>query len=203
MAETIRQAIQTARLATQTTLDSAQTKYGETHESIRDDLDTVISESAATTLYRDIFSHITADSAEVNASTTVVASGLAVTLPIGTYEIDAVVSVTTAAAADIKFQWVTAGTVTGTVGVSDIFLINGPGGTDGSVAYIPARLGTSWTTAITYATTGALTDAPFHFKGIITCTVAGALSLKFAQGTSDASNTHIDSGSYLIARKVA
>jgi len=150
------------------------------------------------------FSKLAADSAEVNASVTVVASGLSVTLPqAGTYEVEAIVLVTTAAAADVKFQFLAGtATITGTVGVSDIVLVNGPSG-DGTAAALPLLLPTSWTTAITIATTGALADQPFVFKGHLVATVAGTVTLSFAQGTSDGSDTHIDKGSHLIARRVA
>lgn len=149
------------------------------------------------------FSTLTADSADVNNSTTLVASGLTVNVVPGTYEVEALLAVTTAAAADIKFKFDGTATVTATVGTSDLFLVNGPGGADGTVAFVPIILPTSWTTAVTYATTGALAVSPFFFKGKIVVTVAGTILVQFAQGTADISNTHIDSGSYLKLTKVA
>lgn len=151
---------------------------------------------------RTYFSTLTADSADIQ-NDTLTASGLTVSVVPGTYELEALLAVTSAALADIKFKFGGTATVTATAGTSDIYLINGPGGADGTVAYIPALLPTSWTTAKTYATTGALADSPFFFKGKLVVTVAGTIIVEFAQGTTNASNTHVDSGSYLKLTKVA
>lgn len=167
---------------------------------------TVATEDAVNLSYRPKYSKLTADSDDVNASVVLVESGLSVSLGVGTYEIDAVILVTTAAAADISLKWAGTATVTATVGVSDIFYVAGPhAGSDGTVAAIPVLFPTSWTTETEtmFATTGALADTPFVFKGVLVVTVAGTLTLQFTQGTSDASNTHIDKGSYLVARRVA
>ena len=66
----------------------------------------------------------------------------------------------------------------------------------------PAKL-TAWNTETTYLVDAALAEVPFRFKGVLTVTVAGTVTIQFSQGTSDASNTHVDSGSYFTARKVA
>jgi len=210
MVDTYREALQTARLARQTVITNAQTKYAETAENVRDELDTLIAADAVNTAedatYRPLYSSLASDSANVNTSVTLVASGLSVTLGVGTYEIDAVVLVTTAAAADLSLKWGGNATVTATVGVSDMYYVAGPhSASDGTVAAIPVLFPTSWTTETEamFATTGALADTPLVFKGRLVVTVGGTLILEFTQGTSDGSNTHIDKGSYLVARRVA
>lgn len=159
-------------------------------------------EEALTLAYRPIWSTLTADSADVNASEVLVASGLTLTAGVGTYELEALVLVTTAAAADISLKFGGTATVTATVGTSDIALVAGASG-DGTAAKLPLLLPTSWTTEFEVATTGALADTPFLFKGKLVTTVGGTIILEFTQGTSDVSNTHIDKGSYLKLQRVA
>ena len=166
---------------------------------------TVATENAVNLSYRPAYSHLAAKSADVNSSTVVVASGLSITLPIaGTYEVKAVLPYITAAAADLKFQFLAGtATITATVGVSDLYITNGPSG-DATVAALPVLLPTSWTTAYTLATTGAPAGAnPVVIEGILVATVAGTVTISFAQGTSDGSNTSISPGAHLVARRVA
>jgi hypothetical protein len=204
MADTTREAIQTARLATQTTLTAAQLKYGDDAQDIRDELDLVITAGTSLDTYKPVWSTLTADSADVNASEVVVASGLTVTTPIaGTYVLKAVLPYTTAAAADIQIKFGGTATVTATVGTSDLFIVNAPSG-DATAATVPLRLATSWTTAYTLATTGApAANNPIVVEGKLVVTVAGTIIVSFAQGTSNGSNTHIDSGAYLMIQRVA
>lgn len=154
--------------------------------------------------YKPVFSTLTADSADIQTDT-LTDSGLVVTLPVaGTYTIEALLFYTTAAAADIDFKFVAGtATITATVGTSDIAVINAPGG-DATAARVPTLIGTSWTTAQELATTGAPADAsPAFYKGKIVATVAGTVKIQFAQGTTDASNTHVGAGSYFMAQRVA
>ena len=166
---------------------------------------TVATEDAVNLAYRPLWSTLTSDSADVNASEVLVNSGLAVTVGVGTYELECVALVTTAAAADISLKFDGTATVTGTVGVSDIWAMRVPleGGDGTSTQPHPFILPTSWTTEFVIATTGALADLPFIFKGKLVVTVAGTILLQFTQGTSDASNTHIDKGSFLKLQRVA
>lgn len=201
-----------ALAATQTEIDAHTADTADAHDAsavsvldtatdwVGTDVEAVLAEVADNG--RTYFSTLTADSADIQ-NDTLTASGLTVTVVPGTYEVEALVAVTTAAAADIKFKFDGTATVTATVGVSDLFLINGPGGADATVAFVPVLLPTSWTTAVTYATTGALADSPFFFKGKLVVTVAGTILVQFAQGTTNASNTHVDKGSYLKLTKVA
>jgi len=164
--------------------------------------------SEITTLntFKPVFSTLTADSADVNASVVLIASGLTVTLPIaGTYVVKAVIPYTTAAAADISLKFGGTATVTAGLGSSSLFIVNAPSG-DATAAKVPTLIPTSWTTEFEtqLATTGAPAgENPIIIEGKLTVTVAGTILLEFTQGTSDASNTHIDSGAYLMAQRVA
>lgn len=165
--------------------------------------------SEITTLntYKPVFSHLTADSAARNATTTLLDSGLTVTLPIaGTYVLDALVMYITAAAADISFKWDGTATVTGTVGTSDIIAYPGAlAGGDGSTPGLGLLLPTSWTTEseTPFANTAAHTATPVYFKGVLVATVAGTIKLQFTQGTSDASDTKVKAGSWMTVQRVA
>ncbi len=154
--------------------------------------------------YKPRFSTLTADSTDTQLNTPLIASGLSVTFPVtGTYEVEALLLYTTAAAADIQVKFSTTGTIAATVGTNDLAFINAPGG-DATAARVPTLFGTSWTTAASLLTTGAPAGAsPAFIKGKLVVTAVGALTIEFAQVTSDATNTHIDSGSYLKIQRVA
>jgi predicted secreted protein len=154
--------------------------------------------------YRPLLSVLAADSADIQ-NDTFTDSGLVLTLPVaGTYHLEAVLPYTAAAAADIQFKFlVGTATVTGTVGVSDIFRWNAPSG-DATAAAVPLMVATSWTTAQAITTTGALADAnPAVFTGHIVATVAGTVKIQFAQGTTNASNCHVGAGAHFKAQRTA
>lgn len=165
------------------------------------DIETAIAELYT---YKPIYSQLTADSADTQVNTPLIASGLSVTLPVaGTYNIEALLYYTTAAAADIQFKFGGTATVTVTAGTSDLAVINAPGG-DATAARVPTLVATSWTTAQQLLTTGAPADAtPALYKGNLVVTVAGTITITFAQVTTDATNTHVGAGSYLKAQRVA
>ena len=51
---------------------------------------------------------------------------------------------------------------------------------------------------------GALADAnPAVFTGKVKVTVAGTMTIQFAQGTTDASNTHVGDGAFLVVQRIA
>lgn len=167
---------------------------------------TVATENAVNLSYRPLFSRLTADSAARNATTTLLASGLTVTVGVGTYHLEALVMYITAAAADISFKWGGTATVTGTIGTSDIVAFPGAlAGGDGSTPGLGILLPTSWTTEseAPFTNTAAHTATPVIFKGVLTTTVGGTIILEFTQGTSDASDTKIKAGSWLKLQKVA
>jgi hypothetical protein len=157
--------------------------------------------------YKPLYSTLTANSAARNATTTLLASGLTVTVPVaGTYNLEALVSVTTAAAADVSLKFGGTATVTATVGTSDIYYLAGPmAGSDGTIATQGKLLPTSWTTEVEtmFANTGASADQPFLFKGTLVVTAVGTIIISFTQGTSDATDTKIQAGSYLKLQRVA
>lgn len=162
--------------------------------------------STVVTSYQPQFSHLTADSAAVNASVTLIDSGLTATIGVGTYELDALVMYITAAAADISFKWAGTATVTDTVGTSDIVAFPGAlAGGNGSTPGLGVLLPTSWTTEseAPFANTAAHTATPVYFKGILVATVGGTIKLQFTQGTSDATDTKIKAGSWMKLQKVA
>lgn len=138
-----------------------------------------------------LWSGLTADSADVNNSTTFVDSGLSVTLPAtGTYRFDCRLVYTTAAAADLKVKF----TGTATVTAGDSYILDvGINGTKHAVG-----------DSISLLSAGALTDYTFAFYvGFITVTAAGTFKVQFAQNTADPTNTHIDEGAFLAVQRVA
>lgn len=145
--------------------------------------------------YRPIYSALTSDSANVNASVTLIDSGLSVTLGVGTYVWDALVKVTTADAADVRFK-VVAGTATVTDATSFTALVAPAAATVGNPEFV------AWNTETTVVT-GLNAAGAYLLRGTLVTTVGGTVKLQFAQGTSDATNTHIDSGSNFVARRVA
>jgi hypothetical protein len=155
--------------------------------------------------YRPLYSTLTADSANIQ-NDTLTATGLSVTVPIaGTYELDAFIPYTTPADQDIQFKFlVGSAVVTGTVGTSDIWIVQKPTGDITAGLAIPLLLPTSWTTAVSIETTGAGDDTqPVIFKGKLVVTTAGTISIQFAQVTTGAFNTHVSAGAWFKLQRVA
>jgi hypothetical protein len=144
------------------------------------------------------FSYLTSDSADIQ-NDTLTESGLSVTLEVGTYRWKAVVLVTSDADADINLKM--AGGATVTAATSFTYTLGGVSG-DSTVARVPEQL-SAWNTEKEFVYTGDIADVPFVLEGVVVTTVAGTLTVQFAQGTTTAINTHIDKGSYLEAYRVA
>lgn len=164
---------------------------------------TVATENAVNLAYRPLWSTLTADSADIQ-NDTLTATGLTVTVGVGTYFLDAFIPYTTPAAQDIQFKFGGTATVTATIGTSDIWIVQKPTGDITAGLAIPLLLPTSWTTAIQILTTGVGTDEqPVIFQGKLVVTVAGTIKVDFAQVVTGAFNTHVSAGSWLKLQRVA
>lgn len=142
--------------------------------------------------YRPVFTVLTADGADVNNSTAMVDAGLAVTLGVGTYHVKLQAVYTTAAAADLKIAFA-AGTATITAGSSYTYDMTSN-----------VRL-TNYNDVVTWLG-GAKADSTDPYtvlEAYIVTTVGGTLKIQIAQNTQDVSNSHLDTGSYLKAERVA
>ncbi len=169
--------------------------------------DTEDAHTEITTLntYIPRFSTLTADSADIQ-NDTFTETGLSVTLPIaGTYVVEAVLPYTTPSAQDIQFKFVAGtATITATAGTSDIWMVDAIAATGTTTSRVPVLVATSWTTAVSVLSDQAIADInPVVFKGKLVATVAGTVTIQFAQVTTGAFNTHIGAGAWFMAQRVA
>lgn len=149
-----------------------------------EDIDTRID---ALELLTSAYSRLSADTAEVNNSEVLVDSGL--TVPVaagGTYRVEANLIATTGATPDLKLKFVTPGGATPVASLFDYW--NGDFvGVDADITEAGALNGTQ----------------SLFFSGLVTFVNGGTFKIQFAQATADVSNTHIDSGSFLLVQRVA
>lgn len=146
----------------------------------------------------DGFSQIisrTSDGTAVNASTTLVSDSV-LTFPVDAghkYRFDAQIIYTAATAADIKFGFLTTGTITMDWG-SDL--------SNQGIA-----VGSTPVTALAESDTlstggaGASTKAICRFGGVIHATTAGTVTLQMAQASSNGSDVIIKSGSSIELKR--
>jgi hypothetical protein len=120
-----------------------------------------------------------------------------VTLPVGTYWIELVLTATGAAAGDIKTAWTNTGTTT-VIGRS----VLGPtvGAADVSAASMNSR-GVTFTSNQSFGTDGT-NSSHIHEWLLIDVTVEGVLTLQWAQAASSGTATTLSTSSRMLITKV-
>ena len=144
---------------------------------------------------QQIVSLLTADDVTVNNSTTLVDSGLELSLPVGTWMVEGLTqfrNTTTSAGGKVGLALIS-GAVTSLRGIFS------------QPANVNALLRTSVLGIIrTLSTTAAIaTDGVHYLKGALIVTSDAVIRIQFAQGVATATDSTVNSGSYLIATKIA
>jgi len=157
----------------------------------------------------DYFAKRTSDGSSINSVTLADDAVLQMTLPVGTFRVEAVVLATSPSGSDMKMAWAFSGTTTSAyrsgIGptIQTTSVISATAATTVGVVRSAAAGDTS--TAITSSTpygTDGTNITRVSETGFLVVTVSGLLKLQFAQVVAAASMV-VKAGSFLYARQVA
>lgn len=124
---------------------------------------------------------------------------LTVFLPVGDWRIDVYLTVTGAAAADIKVNYAWTGTAT----ISRQGFGPGPASTDVNDAETGVFQGIAFSSSLIYGTSTAGSRASgIHENLLVEVTVAGTLTLQWAQNASSATATNVTGSSKMFVTQV-
>lgn len=153
------------------------------------------------------FAHKTADQSIASSTVLTDDTHMALALPApGTYQVDAVLMFSGAAAADIQVAWAYTGTLTAgfraargpNIGITDALGATAQGVRQAAAGATSAAI----TSAVPYGVDGTNWSAAFEC-GVVVVSTTGTLKVQWAQVVSNATATIMRAGSFLRARRVA
>lgn len=145
-----------------------------------------------------VMARATADTTRNNSTTLLNATGMSVSLPVGSYTIDGAIGYSSNATADIKFAFSATGTYTGWWGAFGEYTTG-----VGTVGDLAGFRETVFTNVQLLGGADAGLGMLCRPGGYINVTVAATLQLQFAQNVANASDTIVRLGSWLRFTRVA